>query len=317
MAGRNPIPTLPYYAPGYTKSDFPMIEQIVEGGENLTSGDDVTVDITWGYIVKWGDNVHIEEGLTMMFVAQHTTIPVPKVLAMWEDLGTNIIIMEKINGCTLMDSWHNMGHRQKAAVMAQIRGHLTQMRNLAWPGYFGGVLRQRCLDVFVASRNGDQPDIDPGRMKTEAHWVAALLNARRILRRGKEVPADIAKPFRDEAARRGDGFFTHGDLHPGNVMVEDDGRVVFIDWERAGWAPSYWERGPMLIGPAGADSCSSGRRARRIPRGATGPTTLPRSCGISAAAAPSPPPSRPWITSTPGSTIGCRWGSSGPHTRAG
>ena len=254
MAGLDPMPTLPYYAPGYEKFDFPDIYQIAEGDQQLSGGKLAYVDLLWGYIVKWGANVHIEEGLTMMWVAQHTTIPVPKVLAMWHDeTGDKVIIMEKITGTTLFETWHRMNRHQKRDVLAQMRDHFTQMRSLAWPGYFGGVMGQRCLDAFVAGRVQDEPDLDPGHMTTEDHWVSGLFQSG-LHFKGKEVPLDLQEPLREEAAKGNPGVFTHGDFHPANVMVDDDGKVFFIDWERAGWAPSYWERALILIGPAGTDN---------------------------------------------------------------
>ncbi|MBE3045528.1 phosphotransferase, partial [Candidatus Bathyarchaeota archaeon] len=182
------------------------------------------------------------------------TIPVPKVLAMWEDeTGDNVIIMEKIVGTTLMDSWHRMGRHQKRDVLEQICDHFTQMRNLTWPGYFGGVMDQRCLDVFVASCTYEGIWMDPGRMTTEDHWITGLFNSGSTLMQ-KEVPLDLQEALREEAAKENPGVFTHGDFHPGNVMVDDHGKVFLIDWERAGWAPGYWERALIMIGPAGIDN---------------------------------------------------------------
>ena len=38
---------------------------------------------------------------------------------------------------------------------------------------------------------------------------------------------------------------THGDLQPKNIMVRTKPRtrleIVLLDWEFAGWYPSYWE----------------------------------------------------------------------------
>ena len=35
--------------------------------------------------------------------------------------------------------------------------------------------------------------------------------------------------------------FTHGDLSSFNIVARVDGIVGIIDWETAGWYPSYWE----------------------------------------------------------------------------
>ncbi|KFA81645.1 hypothetical protein S40288_09171, partial [Stachybotrys chartarum IBT 40288] len=35
--------------------------------------------------------------------------------------------------------------------------------------------------------------------------------------------------------------FTHGDLQRKNLLLREDGTVVMLDWEAAGWYPSFWE----------------------------------------------------------------------------
>lgn len=35
--------------------------------------------------------------------------------------------------------------------------------------------------------------------------------------------------------------FTHGDLSRLNILARGDDIVGIIDWETAGWYPSYWE----------------------------------------------------------------------------
>lgn len=35
--------------------------------------------------------------------------------------------------------------------------------------------------------------------------------------------------------------FTHGDLSSLNILVRGDDIVGIVDWETAGWYPSYWE----------------------------------------------------------------------------
>lgn len=40
--------------------------------------------------------------------------------------------------------------------------------------------------------------------------------------------------------------FTHGDLHPSNILVSPEGTgpariVAIIDWHQSGWFPAYWE----------------------------------------------------------------------------
>lgn len=41
---------------------------------------------------------------------------------------------------------------------------------------------------------------------------------------------------------------THLDIHPGNVIASDNGRVCLIDWELACFDPQWFEYVDMLVG---------------------------------------------------------------------
>lgn len=45
-------------------------------------------------------------------------------------------------------------------------------------------------------------------------------------------------------------MFTHGDLHPGNIIVRPDGKIVLLDWGLAGFWPEYWEFYRAMFNPA-------------------------------------------------------------------
>ncbi|KAL5512347.1 hypothetical protein ACEPAG_3339 [Sanghuangporus baumii] len=40
--------------------------------------------------------------------------------------------------------------------------------------------------------------------------------------------------------------FTHMDLHPRNIILGDDGQLWIIDWNDAGWYPSWFEAASMI-----------------------------------------------------------------------
>lgn len=44
--------------------------------------------------------------------------------------------------------------------------------------------------------------------------------------------------------------FTHGDLHPFNILVRHGKIVAIIDWEFSGWYHSYWEYMSVYLGNA-------------------------------------------------------------------
>jgi aminoglycoside phosphotransferase (APT) family kinase protein len=68
-----------------------------------------------------------------------------------------------------------------------------------------------------------------------------------------KTEADLNKyltdPFCDDIRKRAaishnvqhDIVFTHGDLNPRNILVENGKITGIVDWENAGWFPEYWE----------------------------------------------------------------------------
>ncbi|KAJ1732792.1 hypothetical protein LPJ61_001882 [Coemansia biformis] len=39
----------------------------------------------------------------------------------------------------------------------------------------------------------------------------------------------------------------HGDLHASNIIIKEDMSVVFVDWERMGFFPEYWDPTKMFV----------------------------------------------------------------------
>lgn len=75
-----------------------------------------------------------------------------------------------------------------------------------------------------------------------------------------ERPPD---PYRSLLPDKCSIYFTHGDLHLGNIIVSGtpgSRKVVgILDWEQAGWYPEYWEYCKLLIpGPCNHEWRESG-----------------------------------------------------------
>ena len=80
---------------------------------------------------------------TLEFLNEHTTIPVPKVLAVLkaDDGITTYLVMNYIPAPTLEQAWPNLTDTEKDDVTMQLRKHLDQLHALVPPSptYFGGV----------------------------------------------------------------------------------------------------------------------------------------------------------------------------------
>jgi hypothetical protein len=85
-----------------------------------------------------------------------------------------------------------------------------------------------------------RPEAGPFDSVKEFHdWFTALF--KRPMPDPESVPIE---PFRPDLSDDSSIVFTHGDLHPSNIILslsEPTQIIAIIDWEQAGWLPEYWE----------------------------------------------------------------------------
>ena len=146
----------------------------------------------------------------MDFIAQNTTIPIPKVLDVFNAQGKVHIVLEYVKAPTLEIVWHKLSPSDKLSVVRQIQGFVKQLRQL--------------------------PPSNPGVV--EAIGVAALWDFR-LCFNDCYGPFDSIEEFhkfiglhyvRDHYPKLKDDFsrcegriyktkFTHGDISPRNILV--------------------------------------------------------------------------------------------------
>ncbi|KAH7009419.1 kinase-like domain-containing protein [Microdochium trichocladiopsis] len=179
----------------------------------------------------------LAEANAMRFVAQHTSIPVPKVYCAFVHKGNSYLVMSKLRGRMAWSGWQTRTEQSKAMILAQLRLMLAELRSVEPPAgtSVGGVGGGALYDARLPS----QPLWGPFRTIREFH--EALANGADLDREYAALPHDVHKLF-DFYRRSGDQLvLTHGDLSSLNIMVEGDNVVGIVDWETAGWLPTYWE----------------------------------------------------------------------------
>lgn len=185
------------------------------------------------YITKYstlasgfGAEACCNEAKAMQFVKKHTTIPVPAVISYdWDR-----ITMEYVEGDTLKEAWPRLTALQQERVLEKLKDYLSQMRAIKG----SRIQRLNGESVVVPSiftRSG-------GPFTTVAdfhHWLVRppkRLQAQSLF--WHEITAQLgSKEYPIQ--------FTHGDIAARNIIVRDGSIVAIIDWEFAGWYPSYWE----------------------------------------------------------------------------
>jgi hypothetical protein len=242
---------LPYYAADLP-SPLPTETEIDNGPDiALKYGGRRIVQVGQHFVVKFGEGVDLLEGENMMFIQENTNIPVPRVYALYSipSTGKNYIVMERIQGRTLTSLWPQLTPSEKDSIMTTVRSYFYELRRLPPPDYYGSLGARRLLDEIFWTREAE-PAIN-GPFASEDAINEAF--ARKYVYDGRP-------PFRAEFYRQclphvfhdHPPTFTHGDFQRKNIIIEGEVneaglqtnkemRVVFLDWEKSGWYPSYWE----------------------------------------------------------------------------
>ncbi|KAF2750087.1 kinase-like protein [Sporormia fimetaria CBS 119925] len=185
--------------------------------------------------VKYGGLSHLGEASAMQFVAKHTSIPVPRVYCAFEHRGRTYIVMERIHGTDVAKGWKSRSEASKAKVLGQLKRMIEELRRIPPPDGVG-----------VESVEGG-PLYDPRHPRS--NWFGPFKNVlefHRHLRSDFEAPCENYPDIEEMISLQDSGaweplVFTHGDLNSFNVLVSNDEVVGIIDWECAGWFPSYRE----------------------------------------------------------------------------
>ncbi|XDG08791.1 hypothetical protein ABKA04_008406 [Annulohypoxylon sp. FPYF3050] len=207
------------------------------------------------FLIKFGVHVHPIEGYNMQYVAKFTTVPIPKVYAIYqcqeEQRIITYILMQYIPGTTLLDSWGSLDKARKTAIALTLRTYFDQLRQLKPPGYFGDIDGGPPLDNVFSAIQHVQDIKTP--LATEDDLIDYIIQAY-SLETGKRM-AYKAQYYQHvlPTVLRGNGspVFTHNDFQRKNVLIQHDGTPLIIDWEFASWYPTYWEYSTAIFANAG------------------------------------------------------------------
>ena len=174
----------------------------------------------------------------MQFIAKHTSIPVPKVYCAFKRKGLTYIVMERIDGQMVYLEWPTRTEESKAKILAQLREMIDEMRRLPPP-----------KDARIANVDGGSlyDSRLPGKLGSLGRFgpFKSIQDFHRYLRRNVDahpnLPAEVKELISHHERMSPVLCFTHGDLSSFNILVRGDKVVGIIDWETAGWYPSYWE----------------------------------------------------------------------------
>ncbi|KAF5244720.1 hypothetical protein FAUST_2237 [Fusarium austroamericanum] len=252
----------PQYDVLFKNQDFPdplPTPKDIERGEPLPgrqNGSTSLVRIRDNFVMKYGVEVKPIEAQNMLYVAKHTSLVVPKVYAIYQgkvECGViTYILMQYMPGKTLKDLWPELDKTRKTSIAKTLRASFQQLRQLQHPGYFGDINGGPPLDdMFTRTPAGVKNVTSP--IATEEELINSFV---RIfdLETGawSNHKAKYYQHVLPTVLQSNNGpVFTHNDFQRKNIIVQDDGTVVIIDWEFSSWLPVYWEYSNAMFANSG------------------------------------------------------------------
>ena len=170
----------------------------------------------------------------MRFIAQHTSIPVPKIYCAFNRKGITYIVMQRIRGQMATLAWDTLSEESRGKVLLQLKEMVDEMRAIPAP------------DERIA--NVDGGSLWDCRLPSNLDRLGPFEDTQAFhsfLRNGvdKAPPGhpEIDEMISLQKQQWGRPVFTHGDLSSLNILLRGDEIVGIIDWETSGWYPPYWE----------------------------------------------------------------------------
>ena len=169
-------------------------------------------------------------------------VPVPECVHFWIDRKWNrsFLIMPRIHGVVLDDIWWSLSIQERQWIADELAVHQSTVAHNITSSVFKGVAGDAYRPVFFSSRDECVRKWDSDTRAILGPLTPEQLRERMSCDSGGEEILDIGTVF----------HLFHGDMNPSNVLIsvgerDSEGQrevqvTGIIDWEAAGFAPSWW-----------------------------------------------------------------------------
>ncbi|KAK6814614.1 hypothetical protein RU639_009420 [Aspergillus parasiticus] len=163
------------------------------------------------------------------------------------------ITMDFVEGYTLEKVWEKFNQGQKEVLAGDLKRYVSELRELKSEK----ITALNDGKVRVLSGSPDVQEGGPFQSREEFNQFLELSGVDTMLHASQDDNLDTMPhasqddnssssgySSKDEDAPQGreEFVFSHGDILPRNILVDDQGKVTaLVDWEFAGYFPIYWE----------------------------------------------------------------------------
>ena len=189
-------------------------------------------------LLKYGREVRLSEAQTMKYVADKTTVRLPRLIQAWEeedkdevdDRNMGYILMGYVEGTVLSELWPDMDEEVRRKARLQIVDFIQQLHSTVVdsPGPIGGDVCNGA--VFTDYGAGPFKSIDGLKAWFNERLAVCIQFGQRL-----EMP-----PFSSSDLQL--LVLCHMDLFPRNMILDPMGKVWLLDWGYAGGYPAHFEQ---------------------------------------------------------------------------
>lgn len=172
----NPQLNVHYCAPEFCLPSPDTVKEFCRDPSNLVFCQGVLiVKISPEVVVKFGAHINITEAKNMIYVAQKTGVPVPKVFAYYtygpinrnaDDYGglyDTYIFMSFVPGETLYAAWDTFDVSTKSHISRQLTSYIQEIRDMGNVGYIGSIGHGPVMDHSLStSIDKGTPNLENG-----------------------------------------------------------------------------------------------------------------------------------------------------------
>jgi len=170
------------------------------------------------------------EASTIKYVRENApSVPLPEVIRYWEDEAANrsFLLMRRVKGRTLAEAWPDLSEKQQVKIAEEVASHITTLTTFTRSRYESvdgcGLLQNWFMGHIPPSTPSWRHDtLGPFSIPELRTYMTSISTA---------TPPQLNDPL----------VLFHPDLNAVNIVVRDnDEGITILDWESAGFFPSYW-----------------------------------------------------------------------------
>ncbi|OGM50345.1 hypothetical protein ABOM_001079 [Aspergillus bombycis] len=198
------------------------------------------LQISASTVLKVGRAVKMDEAEALLLVAAKTKVPVPKVYTAYTIGEIGFILMGKIEGKSLGSCLDDMPREVLQRIAYQLKSYICEWRELS-SSFLGSVNGGPCRDIIFRHPWDYTSTKQYGPFYSFEQYRHGVVEALRLSRppgiwyEEEEELKDRVLSFTKECSSSL-GLMTHGDLHPGNIIIKDGQIEGIVDWGDAGYS---------------------------------------------------------------------------------